>query len=59
MLQPPAPSPPARDSVRASSEPRRWSSADLLRGHREALIEHRGAVYTLRVTSMGKLILTK
>nr|WP_255721781.1 hemin uptake protein HemP [Ectothiorhodospira lacustris] len=35
------------------------SSRDLLEGRRQLQIEHQGAVYTLRVTSKGKLILTK
>jgi hemin uptake protein HemP len=34
-------------------------SADLLEGAREIEIEHAGAVYRLRRTSLGKLILTK
>lgn len=33
--------------------------ADLLRGSAELLIEHAGAVYRLRLTRNGKLILTK
>lgn len=35
------------------------SSAELLRGTNELLIEHHGALYRLRLTSLGKLILTK
>lgn len=48
-LPPPALSPAARvvDSDR------------LFAGASELLIEHRGALYRLRQTSMGKLILTK
>lgn len=38
---------------------RRVLSADLLEGAREIEIEHAGAVYRLRRTSLGKLILTK
>jgi hemin uptake protein HemP len=34
-------------------------SADVLRGAREVLIEHRGELYSLRETVAGKLILTK
>lgn len=34
-------------------------SAQLLRGQNTVLIEHRGAVYELRETRLGKLILTK
>jgi len=34
-------------------------SRDLFVGKRQLLIEHEGEVYTLRITSKGKLILTK
>ena len=37
----------------------RLSSEALLRGRREVEIEHAGQVYRLRLTSLGKLILTK
>jgi hemin uptake protein HemP len=37
----------------------RVASADILHGNAEVEIEHRGALYRLRVTSLGKLILTK
>lgn len=37
----------------------RISSEQLLAGSQEVLIEHRGALYRLRQTSLGKLILTK
>lgn len=51
---PPTPTPtPPPDSV-----PRIASDA-LLRGSHEVLIEHRGALYRLRQTALGKLILTK
>ena len=46
----------------AASVPQRvavLSSAELFRGANEVLIEHKGAVYRLRQTSLGKLILTK
>jgi len=39
--------------------PRRISSESLLDGSNELLIEHRGLLYRLRQTSLGKLILTK
>ena len=39
--------------------PPRIDSAQLLRGASELLIEHRGTVYRLRQTALGKLILTK
>ena len=35
------------------------SSEELLKGRREMLIEHEGQLYRLRVTSRGKLYLTK
>jgi hemin uptake protein HemP len=40
-------------------QPRQWTSDALLEGGREALIEHAGFVYRLRLTASGKLILTK
>jgi hemin uptake protein HemP len=38
---------------------RTLSSADLLANSREVMIEHSGALYRLRSTKNGKLILTK
>jgi hemin uptake protein HemP len=38
---------------------RRWRSADLFGPAQEIEIEHGHAVYRLRLTSLGKLILTK
>jgi hemin uptake protein HemP len=40
-------------------EVKRISSDALLGGAQEVQIEHRGALYRLRQTSLGKLILTK
>jgi hemin uptake protein HemP len=37
----------------------RVASTDILRGSPEVEIDHRGTLYRLRVTSLGKLILTK
>jgi hemin uptake protein HemP len=37
----------------------RVASNDILRGSAEVEIDHRGTLYRLRVTSLGKLILTK
>jgi hemin uptake protein HemP len=34
-------------------------SAEIFKGLREVVIEHNGAEYRLRITSSGKLILTK
>lgn len=43
-----------------ASEPvHRISSDELLAGALEVQIEHRGSLYRLRQTSLGKLILTK
>ena len=42
-----------------STPPRRLTSAQLLDGATEVEIEHRGAMYRLRLTSLDKLILTK
>lgn len=42
-----------------SPAPRRWTSNALLGPAGEAFIEHADALYRLRVTSTGKLILTK
>lgn len=38
---------------------KRISSLDLLANEREIEIEHAGQLYRLRLTSLGKLILTK
>ena len=45
------PAPPGR--------PRRLKVSDLLAGEREAILEHDGQEYRLRITANGKLILTK
>ena len=50
-----------RESM-ASSRPSvfpRVSSGDVLHGHSKLIIEHEGEEYHLRLTSKGKLILTK
>lgn len=54
-LPPPSPAAPA---LTAPALPR-WSSSVLLGEQREALIDHRGEQYRLRLTAAGKLILTK
>ena len=38
---------------------RRFKVSDLLGADNEAILEHRGQDYRLRVTASGKLILTK
>lgn len=47
--------------VRATHEPAlpRLDSAQLFGGGNEVHIAHAGAVYRLRITALGKLILTK
>ena len=54
------------DAEQASPRPtpaaaplRRLKVSDLLAGEREAILEHDGQEYRLRITANGKLILTK
>jgi len=48
------------DRVQACATGRpRWNSRELLAGVKEVEIEHDNVVYRLRITSLGKLILTK
>lgn len=49
----------ADKSSTAQNEPRRYSVSKLLDGLREAILEHNGQDYRLRITASGKLILTK
>lgn len=42
-----------------SASPRRMTSESLLAGAKEVEIEHQGSIYRLKITSLGKLILTK
>jgi hemin uptake protein HemP len=58
MRMPHTPSSPPAPPVAPSPAPR-WSSETLLAGQRETRIVHQGAIYTLRLTASGKLILTK
>jgi hemin uptake protein HemP len=61
----PPPTPVDRPTVHATqpvgqvATEQRISSRQLLGNAKEVLIEHHGAVYRLRETSLGKLILTK
>jgi hemin uptake protein HemP len=57
----PNPSSPATPSVHTPAQPNtpRLNSQDLLGRHRELEIDHGGQIYRLRLTSLGKLILTK
>ncbi|MES2584495.1 MAG: hemin uptake protein HemP [Pseudomonadota bacterium] len=50
---------PDADSGAPLAGPVRVSSQSLFSGAHEVEIEHHGAVYRLRQTSLGKLILTK
>ncbi|HEV7280851.1 MAG TPA: hemin uptake protein HemP [Pirellulaceae bacterium] len=54
----PAP-PESRPAELAPQERPRYDSAELLQGRKEALIEHGGEIYRLRLTGSGKLYLTK
>ena len=40
-------------------KPRRLKVSEILEGEREAILEHDGQEYRLRITASGKLILTK
>lgn len=50
---------PATPPRRTPVEPVRITSAALFKGAIEIEIDHGGAIYRLRQTSLGKLILTK
>lgn len=54
-----APAAPTAPSMLDDGDLPRWPSQVLLAGGREAAIQHAGAVYRLRLTALGKLILTK
>lgn len=45
--------------VASRQRARRVDSSDLMAGHTEIEIDHGGAIYRLRLTSLGKLLLTK
>jgi hemin uptake protein HemP len=51
--------PDAKRSSAAAGKPRRLKVSELLGGEREAILEHDGQDYRLRITANGKLILTK
>lgn len=58
----PAEKVPPRQATETSPEPaspRRLKVSDLLADDREAILEHAGQDYRLRITANGKLILTK
>ncbi|WP_228893511.1 hemin uptake protein HemP [Pseudoduganella aquatica] len=48
----------ARSAAPAASSVRRLTSAGLMQDQREVEIEHGNKVYRLRITQLGKLILT-
>lgn len=50
---------PLHDGASGPLTARRWRSAELFGPLHEIEIEHGQAVYRLRLTSLGKLILTK
>ena len=57
MLEPPDPPPrPVQDTA---DRPLIYASADLLQGRREVWIEHGGDMYRLRLTSAGKVYMSK
>ncbi|MBN8487336.1 MAG: hemin uptake protein HemP [Burkholderiales bacterium] len=57
-LPPPEQAPRPVDTT-GSSPSMTWSSSQLFGAAREVQILHDGQVYRLRITAMGKLILTK
>ncbi len=54
-----APAVPGQPTSVPGTAPRRIPSATLLGSAQEVEIEHRGLIYRLRRTALGKLILTK
>jgi len=55
----PSPVAPGPGAATGSSTCPRWRSSDLMEQGRLAEIEHAGQLYRLRITALGKLILTK
>ncbi len=53
------PTPDAKPPAAPTGRPRRLKVSELLGGEREAILEHDGQDYRLRITANGKLILTK
>jgi hemin uptake protein HemP len=54
-----AKTPPTAHAPASAGRPRRLKVSELLEGEREAILEHGGQDYRLRITASGKLILTK
>jgi hemin uptake protein HemP len=50
---------PERPSSPPEGKPRRLKVSEILDGERDAILEHGGQEYRLRITASGKLILTK
>jgi len=50
---------PQANRLRSPLPQRKLTTEALLAGAREVILEHRGEQYRLRVTSNGKLLLTK
>jgi len=59
MATPQPPNPQRAAPASVPTGPARIPSERLFAGATEVLIEHRGALYRLKLTSLGKLILTK
>jgi hemin uptake protein HemP len=55
----PTDEPPAPEPAPSKTEPPRVAVRTLLAGRSEVILEHNGEDYRLRITSRGKLILTK
>ena len=53
------PTPDGNHTSTPAGRPRRLKVSELLAGEREAILEHDGQDYRLRITANGKLILTK
>jgi hemin uptake protein HemP len=49
----------AVSKTHAQNRMKRWTSQELFAGERELLIMHADSEYRLRLTSQGKLVLTK
>ena len=47
------------DKLMLTSQEKIYTSSDLLGEANSVLIDHRGVIYSLRLTQFGKLILTK
>lgn len=53
------PSAPTADETHKATKTVRMRVSDLLADSREAILEHNGQEYRLRITASGKLLLTK